>query len=372
MRLLPIFLILISLFSGCQKQNEIEIGVILPLTGPIASFGQEAKNGILISMEKWKDKTFQGKKIKLIFEDNKGEPLDSSSAAQKLISANNVMAIIGSVASSNTLAIAPIAQSKNIPLISPASTNEKVTTIGDYISRACFTDNFQGLVLAKFAYNSLGKRKAAIVIDNNSDYSKGLAKVFKETFSQMGGTIIDDDFSYVQKDNDFRSLFKRMTKFSPDVVFVPGYYQEVGLMLKQAKQAGINAPFFGGDGWDSPKLFEIAGPEAVKGNYISSHFSSEDVDPIVVEFVKKYKEQFNDNPGAMAALGHDAMELLGEALSKLTEINSESLKNAINATKDLKGVTGNISLDANRNAQKSAVILETAADRFKFKEKVNP
>lgn len=354
-------------------KTPVKVGSVFPMTGPIATYGQESVNGMELALEKVRrDKGF-AYDITLIKEDNKGEPVESANAVKKLIDVDKVMIVVGSVASSNTLAGAPIAQKSGVPLLTPASTNEKVTEVGNYISRICFTDAFQGVVMAKFAGNNLKKKKAAIVIDNSSDYSKGLAAVFKREFPKMGGEIIDEDFSYVQKDTDFKSLIRRIKRSNPDVIFMPGYYTEVGLMLRQARELGLKVPFLGGDGWDSPKLAELAGEEGIKGNYISSHFSADDTDPKVQEFVNAYKARYKQTPGTMAALGYDGLLVVADAMRRAgKKLDHKSLSEAINNTKGFVGVTGAITIDENRNAKKSAVVLETTMNGNIFKEKVSP
>ncbi len=353
-------------------KTPVKVGSVFPMTGAIATYGQESVNGMELALEKIKkDKGFNFN-ITLIKEDNKGEPVESGNAVKKLIEVDKVNIIVGSVASSNTLAGAPIAQSSGVPLLTPASTNEKVTEVGNFISRTCFTDAFQGVVMAKFARDNLGKTKAAVVIDKSSDYSKGLAEVFTREFKKMGGEIIDDDFAYNQKETDFKSLVRRLKRANPDVIFMPGYYTEVGLMLRQARDLKLNVPFLGGDGWDSPKLAELAGEDGIKGNYISSHFSADDSDPKVQEFVKAYKARYKQTPGAMAALGYDGLLVVADALKRAKSASHNDLRDAINNTKGFVGVTGSITIDENRNAQKSAVVLETTMKGNVFKEKVSP
>ena len=382
MKLLGIMIALL-LTAGCQdkkaetaaaqkSENEITIGAVFAMTGPIASYGQESVNGIKMALEEVNQTPINGKTLKVLVEDNKGEPVESANAVRKLIDINKVDLILGSVASSNTLASAPIAQAAKVPLLTPASTNEKVTMTGDFIFRTCFTDNFQGVVMAKFAFTTLSKRKAAIIVDNSSDYSKGLQKVFKEEFNRLGGAVIQDNFTYTQKDTDFRSLLTKVKRANPDVIFLPGYYSEVGLILKQARQMGMEMPILGGDGWDSPKLQELAGPQGIKGNYISSHFSPDDVDPRVQKFVKDYMARYNEKPGAMAALGYDAVLVIADAIKRAGSSESSALQKALANTVGFEGVTGAITIDANRNAQKSAVVLETTATGNIFKQKVSP
>ena len=358
--------------AASSAQNEIKIGLVFPMTGPIATYGQESVNGMKMALEKINNEGVKGKKISLILEDDKGEPVEAANAVRKLIHVDHVSAILGSVASSNTLAGAPIAQEAGVSLVTPASTNEKVTKMGNYISRTCFTDDFQGVVMAKFAMESLKKKNAVVIVDHSSDYSKGLAKVFSEQFAKMGGTIVKGEFTYQQKDTDFRSLLTKVKRAKPDVVFLPGYYQEAGLILKQSRQLGLNVPFLGGDGWDSPTLQQLAGKEGIKGNYISSHFSPDDQDPKVQTFVTEYVKAYGQKPGAMAALGYDTILVMADALKRSKSLEHKDIQTAIAATKDFLGVTGNITIDADRNAKKSAVVLETTEAGNVFKQKVNP
>ncbi len=372
-KILALFCIAMSMAFAAAPKGEIKIGAVFPMTGPSATFGQESVNGMKMALATINKAGIKGQSLKVIFEDDKGEPVEAANAVRKLITIDKVLTILGSVASSNTLAGAPIAQEAKIPLITPASTNEKVTMTGDYISRTCFTDDFQGVVMAKFAFDTLKKTRAAIIVDNSSDYSKGLTKVFRDKFVALGGVVVGkSDYAYQQKDTDFRSLLQKIKRESPDVVWLPGYYTEAGLILKQAREMGMTVPFLGGDGWDSATLQKLAGPEAIKGNYISSHFSSEDKDPMVQTFVKEYTKLYKQAPGAMAALGYDAVLVLADALTRTKSMAPADIKDAINSTTNFQGITGNITIDKNRNAQKSAVVLETTANGFVFKQKVSP
>ena len=360
--------------SAPRADNEIRVGAVFSMTGPIATYGQESVNGIKLALKKTiPQQEAMGKKIRLIVEDNKGEPAETANAVRKLIDVDKVHVILGSVASSNTLAGAPIAQAAKVPMVTPGSTNEAVTQKGEFISRTCFTDNFQGVVMAKFAYESLKKKKAATVIDVASDYSRGLAKVFDAKFKELGGSVVSGNYSYTQGDKDFRSLLRRINRAKPDVVFVPGYYTEVGVMLQQAHQMGMAMPFLGGDGWDSPKLQELAGNEGIVGNYISSHFSAEDTSPLVKNFVEEYKNNFSGQiPGSMAALGYDSVMVLIDALKRAEDFSTTTINRAIITTKNLTGITGTITIDENRNAIKPAVILETTPKGMVFKQKISP
>ena len=361
---------LMSLTLTTSLFAEVKIGVILPTSGAIATFGQENANGLKLAMEKITKTSKQ--KLTLFIEDDKSEAIEATNAIRKLLNVNKVSVVIGEVTSSNTLAMAPIAQENKIPLFSPAATNVKVTQVGNFISRACFTDDFQGIVMAKFAANVLNKKKGLIIIDNSSDYSKGLGAAFKAEYLKNGGKLVTaEELTYVQKDMDFNTLIRKIKRADPDVIFLPGYYQEVGLIIKQARALGITAPFLGGDGWDSPKLFEIAGP-SIKGNYISSHFAPDDKDPKVQAFVKDYERAYKVKPGAMAALGYDAIGIVADAISRAKSTKPEDINAAILATKNFPGVTGLITIDENRNSKKAAVVLETTASEFIFKNKVNP
>ena len=360
-------LLLLSLLTSAYASDKIKIGAVLPMSGGTATFGQENANGIKLALSKLKNKN-----IELVIEDDKSEAIEATNAIRKLINVDKASLVIGEVTSSNTLAMGPIAQESKIPLFSPAATNAKVTMVGNYVSRACFTDDFQGVVMARFAVNTLKKKNGLILIDNSSDYSKGLAKSFKDEFLKIGGKLAStEDLTYVQKDMDFQSILRKIKRANPDVIFLPGYYAEVGLIIKQAKALGITAPFLGGDGWDSPDLFKIGG-SAMKGNYISSHFAPDDKDPKVQAFVKDYEKAYGQKPGAMAALGYDALGIVADSISRAKSTKPADINVALLATKNYSGVTGSISIDENRNSKKAAVVLESTESGFIFKNKVNP
>lgn len=356
--------------NSLSSAETLKVGVVSPITGATATFGQENVNGIKLAYEKIKKAG--GKKFDLIIEDDKSDAIESTTATRKLINIDKISAMIGEPTSSLALASAPIVQEAKIPFITPTATNAKVTQVGDYISRACFTDDFQGVVMAKFAVNTLKKKKGLVLIENTSDYSKGLAKSFTDEFLKMGGKMAStEELTYAAKDTDFQSLMRKVKRANPDFIFVPGYYVEVGLIIKQARALGINVPFLGGDGWDSPKLFEIAGP-AVKGSYISNHFAPDDKDPVVQNFVKDYKKVYGVNPGGFAALGYDALGIMNAAIQKAKSTKPADINAVLVATKDYPGVTGKITFDANRNPKKAAVVLEAKENGFVFHSKVNP
>lgn len=347
----------------------VKIGIVLPISGNTAAFGKDTLAGVKMAVEEI-NKAKQ-LKIELVIEDDKSTTTDAANATKKLINVDKVNVIVGSVASSNTSAAAPIAQAAKIPLMTPASTNVNVTKAGEYISRICFIDDFQGYAMAKFAIEVLKAKKAAVITDSAQDYSIGLAKAFTETYKKLGGTIVAE-VSYQSKDQDFSSQLTKVKVKKPDILFVPGYYNEVGNMIRQAKQFGISAKFLGGDGWSGQELFDLGG-EAIVGHYFSSHFSDEDTDPKVQEFVTKYKAAQKVTPNDMSALGYDSMYVIADAIKRNgNKVDSEGLMKAINATKGFAGVTGVITLDKNRNASKPLVILETQRNRAAFKQRVNP
>ncbi len=287
----------------------------------------------------------------------------------KFISEDHVVAVLGEVASSKSLEAAPICQENHIPMISPASTNAKVTQVGDYIFRVCFIDPFQGKVMAKFAL-SKGWTKVAILRDVKQDYSVGLADAFEKSFTAGGGTIVAKE-DYSTGDKDFRAQLTAIQAANPQAIFVPGYYAEVALIARQARELGIKGPLLGGDGWVGESLLKVAG-NALDGSFFSNHYSQDDPSPIIQNFVKAYQAKYGEKPDAMAALGYDSAKLLADAISRAGTADEPKLRNALAETHDFKGVTGDITLDADRNATKAAVILTIGNGGFQFVQRVEP
>lgn len=345
----------------------VKVGVILPLTGPNADIGRQTLNGIEFALEKL---GATAPKIELSVQDTLGKPEGAAQAMNKLVTSDKVSVVVGEIMSSNTIAASAIAQSSKIPLLSPGSTNDTITKGKDFVSRICFIDSFQGKVMAKFASGELKAKTAVMLVDSDADYSRGLAASFKQAFEAAGGKIIDE-VSYSQKDTDYKGQLIKLRKQKPDVVFVPGYYSQVGVIFRQARELKIESKFLGGDGWDSPDLFKIAGKSA-SGHYMSNHFSHEDTDPRVQGFVASYKKKYGRDPNAFGALGYDAIMIVHAAVKAAGSADPAKIKDAINATKDFQGVTGQITLDADRNAVKSAVVLETTDSMYKFRTKVAP
>jgi branched-chain amino acid transport system substrate-binding protein len=362
--------------SGASTANSgdtIKVGVYGDTTGTTSSFGQSTKNGIQLAFEEINAAGgVGGKKLEMIFEDDQGRPEQAKTVASKLVNQDKVVALLGEVASTNSLAAAPVAQEAKIPMISPSSTNPKVTEVGDYISRVCFIDPFQGSVMARFATNTLKAKTAAIIGDVNSDYSKGLSEVFKQEFTKLGGQIVAES-AYTQTDADYKGQLTNIRNLKPDVIYIPGYYGNVAIIAKQARELGMNMPLMGGDGWDSPELWKLGG-DALKNAYISNHYSADNPAPEIQNFVKNYKAKFNVAPDSLAALAYDSAKVLADALKRAGSADSAKLRDAIAQTKNFAGVTGLITLDEKRNAVKPAVVLELDPSKagFTFKETIYP
>ena len=358
--------------SNAMVGDMIKIGEVGSMTGSEATFGTSTHNGIELAVSQINEKGgIKGKKFQIISLDDQGKPEEAATAVTKLITQNGVTVIIGEVASSRSLAMAPIAQQYKIPMISPSSTNPKVTEQGDYIFRVCFIDPFQGTVMAKFALETLKLKKVAILRDVKNDYSVGLADYFRDTFVKGGGTIVVDQ-SYSAGDIDFKSQLTSIRTKLPEAIFVPGYYTEVGLIARQARELGIKAPLMGGDGWDSPKLKEIGG-SAIDGSYFSNHYSHEDKAPYVQDFIAKFKAAYGVIPDGLAAMGYDAAMVFADSLSRSKTLSSSDIREAIATTKAYQGVTGKITINEKRDAVKSAVILKVdPSGEFKYMTTINP
>jgi branched-chain amino acid transport system substrate-binding protein len=366
---------LLALQSAALHANDttpIKIGEIASLTGKEAAFGQSSHKGTLLAIEELNAADgVLGRQLKLITEDNQTKAGESATAARKLISRDKVVALLGEVASSRSLEMAPIAQSSKIPMVSPASTNPKVTAVGSYVFRVCFIDPFQGTVMAKFAREDLGLRRVAVLTSVSSAYSVGLSKFFKERFLSEGGEIAIEQ-KYSEGDKDFRSQLTAIKATGVGGIFIPGYYSEAALIAKQARELGITAALFGGDGWEAPQLMEIGGA-ALEGCYYSTHYSPEDTSPAVQNFVKNYKARFNDEmPDAMAALGYDSALVLADAIKRAGSTEPDAVRGALAATSNFMGVTGKTTIDAERNAAKPAVVVAIKYGKLNFFKSVAP
>ncbi len=381
-RTLFALLVITTLLIGlaCERRGDViggdGTGIILvgyygDLSGRTSSFGQSTKNGVEMAADEInKAGGINGRTIKIITEDDQGEPNKAATVVTKLINQDKVQALLGEVASSNSLAAAPKAQEAKVPMISPSSTNPAVTQVGDYIFRVCFIDPFQGEVMAKFSANNLKAKRAAILYDFNSDYSRGLYQFFKRSFISLGGEIVSEQ-SYTQGDRDFSGQLTAIRAANPEVIYVPGYYGEVGVIANQTKQLGIKAPLLGGDGWDAPQLWQLGGA-SLNGNYISNHYSVDDPSPAIRKFVADYEGRFKMLPDALAALGYDSMKVLADAIKRAGGTDSAKLRDAIAQTKDFPGVTGTITIDKDRNAVKPAVVLKLQDSKFVYETTIAP
>ncbi len=392
--LAPIAVLLLSACSGGADQpKEIVVGEYGSLTGAQATFGLSTKNGIELATDALNAKGgIGGVKVRIVVEDDQGKPEEAATAVGKIISQDRPVAVLGEVASTNSLAAAPMLQTNGIPMISPSSTNPKVTEQGDFIFRVCFIDPFQGTAVAKFAYNSKQLKNVGILKDVKSDYSTGLAQYFTETFTKMGGAIADEE-AYSQGDVDFKAQLTAMIAKNPDAIFIPGYYTDVGLIARQARDLGFKGPFLGGDGWDSAELTKIGG-DAIAGGFFTNHYAVDDPNPVVQDFITKYNAKYHEKPDGLAALGYDSAQVLYAAMAEVAkdpkmaaELADRSsvpategdrkaaraaLRDVLAHTVSYPGVTGNITIDDHRNAQKPAVVVQVTADGNKFVESIAP
>jgi len=354
-----------------DTSGPIKVGYYGDLSGRTSNFGQSTKKGVEMAADEVnKAGGINGRQVQILAEDDEGRPEKAATVVTKQIDQDKVAVLIGEVASGNTLAAAPKAQAAHIPMISPSSTNPAVTQVGDYIFRVCFIDPFQGEVMAKFAANTLKAKKAAIMLDFNSPYSRGLTEFFEAAFTKLGGQIVDKQ-SYTQGDRDYKGQLTAIRSKAPDVIYVPGYYGEVGVIAKQAKQLDIKAPLLGGDGWDATQLWDLGG-DALNGDFISNHYSVDDPAPAIQKFVSEYKARYGEVPDALAALGYDAMKVFADAAKRAGTTDGAKLRDAIAQTQKFPGVTGSISIDAQRNAVKPAVVLKLQDRKYIYQETIYP
>jgi branched-chain amino acid transport system substrate-binding protein len=373
-------LLLVVGLPSCKRRQEvvqkdtstIKVGYFGDLSGPTYNFGQSAINGVLMAAEEInRTGGIDGRKLDVVIEDDQGSPERAANLVSKLVGEDKVVAVIAGGASSSSLAAAPRALAAKVPMISSSATDPAVTRTGAYIFRVCYTDTFQGEVMARFSTHALQATKAAILVDFNNPYSRGLSEFFEMSFTKLGGQIVSKQ-SYAQGDPDYRGQLSTIKAAQPDVVYVPGYYGDVGLIAKQARQLGLTQPLLGGDGWDAPELWEL-GRDALNGSYISNHYSVEDPSPEIQRFVINYKLLYgNLAPDAHAALGYDAMRFLAEAIQRAGTTEGQKLRDSLAATKNFAGVTGIISMDADRNAVKPAVVLKLEDTKYIYQETIKP
>jgi branched-chain amino acid transport system substrate-binding protein len=346
--------------ASCGKKNasnEIVVGHFASMTGAEATFGISTDNAIKLAIEERNAKGgVKGKQIVLKTIDDASKTTEATTAVTRLISDHGAAAILGEVASGRSMAGGAIAQKKKVPMISPSSTNPDVTDVGDYIFRVCFLDDFQGWAGAKFARDNIKADKAAILYDQSTTYSVGLADYFEKAFKEMGGTIVTRQ-AFNGGNLEISSQLQALKAAEVQVIYLPVYYGPAATIIRKAREAGITAPFLGGDGWDSSELAKNAG-EAINGNFFTNHYAPEEPRPEVKNFVDKYTAKFGAVPDGLAALGYDAALVLFDAMDRAKSLDGPALRDAIAETKSFTGVTGTFSLDAKRNAQKSAVVIE--------------
>src|SRR5258705_7487281 len=368
--------IIVSLLMSfaCQPGgggDKVKIGVFMSMTGDTANFGISSVNGIKMDADEInKAGGINGKQVELDIQDDRSDPSEAATIVTKFVTQDGVNAILGEVASSRSIAAATIAQNAKIPMLTPSSTNPEVTKKGDFIFRSCFIDPVQGAAIAQFAAKTLGAKSAAIMVDRKNDYSTGLEKVINETFTRMGGKIVATQ-SYQEGDQDFNAQLTSLKGTNPEVIFVPGYYNDVGLIAKQARDKGITVPLIGGDGWDSVQLYAIGG-SALNGSYFTNHYSPYDTDPKVQKFVNDYKARYNTVPDALAATAYDAANIMFDAIKRSSSLDGPAIRDALAATKNFPGVTGNVTFNENRDAVKPIVVIEIKdGGTYAVRERVN-
>lgn len=365
-------IMLMGLLVGCgdgagndkaDDANEVKIGINYELSGDVASYGQSSVDGIMMAFDEINAAGgIDGKKIVPVQIDNKSDPAEATSVATRLMTQDKVVAQLGPATSGDFMATIPVAMGNKVPIISASATADKGVTVddkgnvNDYVFRLCFNDSFQGVTMANFAANNLSATKAVIIKDNSSDYGKGLAENFRATFEGLGGEIVAEE-GYVGKDKDFNAILTNIKGKEFDVIFIPGYYQEAGLIIKQARDLGIDAPVLGADGFDSPVLLELAGAEALNDVYYSNHYSSLDQDPLVKDFIAGYTEKYGVEPNAFNALGYDLGKFIADAVKRAGSADPVAVKDALASTKGFVGVTGSFDMGEDHNPIKSAVVI---------------
>lgn len=378
--LLLVFILLTGLLAGCadSASSDIKIGMVYELTGNTASYGTSAADGAKLAFKEINAKGgVLGKQIKIVTADNKGEPSESANAMTKVITQDKVIAVTGFTVSSCGIAGSAVAEDNKIPLVAAATVNPRVTVdektgkVKDYTFRACFIDSFQGTVSANFALNSLKKSKSAIMVDNSSDYSKGLAQIFKDVFTKGGGQVVVEE-AYLQKDQDFKSILTKIKAQNPEMIYLPGYYEDVGKIVKQARELGIMIPILGGDAWDSPRLVEMGSPQALNNTYFTNFYSVQDTNPASQAFVEAYKKEYGQLPDSMAAMGYDAANLLVDAIKRANSVSSGKIREALAATQGFNSVSGSMNLSPTHDAIRGVVIIEMKDGKQVYKETVKP
>ena len=382
-KVLSLFAVTVAMaafFAGCggekKAENDIKIGLTGEMTGNNANYGTSTLDGVKLAVKEINDAGgLLGKKINLIVGDNKSEPSEAANVMTKLTTQDKVVAVSGNFTSSCAISASNVAPSAKIPYVSNGATNPRLTVENgktkEYIFRACFIDPFQGTVGANFILNTLKLKKGVVLIDKNSDYSKGLTDFFKGAFTKGGGSILGEE-GYLQKDQDFRPILTKVRELSPEFIYLPGYYEEAGKIIKQARELGMNMPVIGGDGWDSAKLSEIAGGSALNNTYFTNHYSPEDKSPASATFVAAFDKEYKKVPDGPSVLGYDTMKLVADAIKRANSAEPAKIRDALAATKNFPGASGTLTINESHDATKSAVIIEMKDGKQVYKETVNP
>ena len=364
--------------GGSKASDEIKIGVVSEMTGSNATYGTSVVNGMKLALKEVNDKGgVNGKKVSIVVADSKSEPAEAANAMSKLVNQDKTPVVMGIFTSSSAIAAANVSESAKVPFLAIGATNPKVTLddktgkVKPNTFRVCFIDPFQGTVGANFVLNELKLKKAVIFVDNSSDYSKGLASFFKQAYTSKGGEIVGEE-AYLQKDTDFKAVLTKIKTMNPEILYVPGYYEEVGKIIKQARELGMNLPIVGGDGWDSPKLSEIAGAGPLNNTFFTNHYSPDDTSPASKAFVDAYVKAYNQKPDAPAVLGYDGARLMIDAISRAGGTDGAKVSKALAETKNYKAVTGDTSLNETHDAVKSAVIIEFKDGKQAYRATVKP
>ena len=364
--------------GGSKASDEIKIGVVSEMTGSNATYGTSVVNGMKLALKEVNDKGgVNGKKVSIVVADSKSEPAEAANAMSKLVNQDKTPVVMGIFTSSSAIAAANVSEAAKVPFLAIGATNPKVTLddktgkVKPNTFRVCFIDPFQGTVGANFVLNELKLKKAVIFVDNSSDYSKGLASFFKQAYTSKGGEIVGEE-AYLQKDTDFKAVLTKIKTMNPEVLYVPGYYEEVGKIIKQARELGMDLPIVGGDGWDSPKLAEIAGAGPLNNTFFTNHYSPDDTSEASKAFVDAYVKAYNQKPDAPAVLGYDGARLMIDAISRAGGTDGAKVSKALAETKNYKAVTGDTSLNETHDAVKSAVIIEFKDGKQAYRATVKP
>lgn len=349
--------------EGAVEKSVIKVGVIAPLTGDVAQYGNSTKEGIQLRIDEINaEGGINGKKIELIIEDDKGDIQEAVNAYKKLTAKDKVDIIFGAVTSGPSSAVANLANNDKVPMITPTGTSQDITLDKPFVFRTTFTDPFQGAVMGRYA-GKKGFKKVAVLTNTSIDYSTGLTKSFKEEAQKAGIELVEE--KYTSDDKDFKSILTNVKNANVEAIFIPDYYSTIGLIATQAKELGITAQFLGGDGWDGVQE-NFAG--VTDGALFASQYASDDTNEIVQNFIKAYTEKYKKEPNLFAALGYDTASILIDALKNSKEINGEIIIEALKAT-NLDLVTGKMTFDANNDPQKTATIIEVKEGKLTFKEK---